>query len=156
MYYLIDGYNFLFRLAAKKGKSLEERRESLICLLNEQLAPFKGGAAVVFDSAEQIREFAQCAPLDHLEVLYAPKGLTADCYIIELAEQSKSPKTITVVTSDSGLARQCQHIGTNTLSIEDFIALTLKRNKKRPQGKPSYNDSKAEIERLRKIFEDRL
>ena len=91
MYYLIDGYNFLFRLETTKGKSLEERRESLVFLLNEQLAPFKGGAAVIFDSAEQIREFAQCAKLDHLEVLYAPKGLTADNYIIELAEQNKSP-----------------------------------------------------------------
>ncbi|MDN3507265.1 MAG: NYN domain-containing protein [Simkaniaceae bacterium] len=156
MFYLIDGYNFLFRLESTKEKSLEKRRESLICILNEQLASFKGGAAVVFDSAEQIREFAQCAALDHLEVLYAPKGLTADNYIIELAEQSKSPRTITVVTSDSGLARQCQHIGTNTLSIEEFITLLSRRNQEKPQGKPRCCDSNAEIERLRKIFEDRL
>lgn len=156
MYYLIDGYNFLFRLESTKEKSLEKRRESLVCLLNEQLATFKGGAAVIFDSAEQIREFAQCAKLEHLEVLYAPKGLCADKYIIELAEQSKSPRTLTIVTSDSGLARQCQHIGTNTLSIEEFSLLIMRRNQKKPKSKPSYCDSTAEIERLRKIFEDRL
>ncbi len=156
MYYLIDGYNFLFRLESSTRKSLEERRESLIQVLNEELTPFKGSAAIIFDSAEQIREFPECAKLSHLEVIYAPKGQTADAYIIELAEQNKSPRTLTVVTSDNGLARQCQHIGTETLSIEDFIAFVMKKNKKKPSQKPTYRESKSEIERLRKIFEGKL
>jgi predicted RNA-binding protein with PIN domain len=154
--YLIDGYNFLFRLDGGKKQSLEERRDSLCQVLNELLAPFKARVSLIFDSAEQIREFPQCAKLDTLEVLYAPKGLTADNYIIELAEQTKSPKTLTVVTSDSGLARQCSHIGTLILSIEEFIEIVKKRNRNKPKGKPVYRDSNKEIERLRKIFEERL
>ncbi len=156
MYYLIDGYNFLFRIDGSKKSPLEERRESLIHVLNEKLTPFKGRVAIVFDSAEQMREFPQCAILSHLEVIYAPKGQTADTYIIELVEQRKSPRTITVVTSDSGLAHQCRHIGTEILSIDDFIAFVIKKNTKRSPVEPSYCESKKEIERLRKIFEDRL
>ena len=156
MYFLIDGYNFLFRLPEAQGQSLEKRRESLIEILNQELSAFKGNISVIFDSSEQIRDFAQCAKLKNLDVVYAPKGQTADNYIIELAQQSKSPKMLTVVTSDGGLARQCQHIGTQTVSIEEFIAFMMKKRKKIPKDKPIYKESTAETERLIKIFEERL
>ncbi|NGX37527.1 MAG: hypothetical protein K1000chlam2_00683 [Chlamydiae bacterium] len=156
MYFLIDGYNFLFRLHGEQGQSLEKRRVSLIETLNQELSAFKGNISVIFDSSEQIRDFAQSAKLKNLEVIYAPKGQTADAYIIELAEQNRSPKMLTVVTSDGGLARQCQHIGTQTVSIEEFITFVMKKRKKIPKDKPAYKESTAEMERLMKIFEERL
>ena len=156
MYFLIDGYNLLFRIHGASGQSLEKRRESLIETLNQELVSFKGNISVVFDSSEQIRDFPQSAKLKNLDVVYAPKGQTADAYIIELAEQCRSPKMVTVVTSDGGLARQCQHIGTQTVSIEEFIAYVIKKRKKSPKDKPVYKESNAEIERLIKIFEEKL
>lgn len=155
MHYLVDGYNLLF-LVCQKQASLESRRDNLIDLLNQELSFLKGRCSLIFDSAEQIRECPECAFVENLEVIYTPKGLTADAYIIELAEQNRAPKTLTVVTSDSGLARQCKHIGTHVLSIEAFLTFIAKKNRKKEKPKPENRATKAEIERLRKIFEERL
>lgn len=157
MYYLIDGYNFLFRIHSSKGKSLEQRRESLIDLLSDELSGFKGQCAIVFDSAEQIRDFPESIRQKNLDVIYAPRGSTADEYIIEMVEQTKNPKSLAVVTSDKGLARQCGHIGSEVFSIEDFLILAAKKKKKKKSSsKPQYRESKQEFERLKKIFEEKL
>lgn len=156
MDYIIDGYNFMFRLSSQKKTSLEATRNALIEQLNEELSVIKTSVTVVFDSSEQHKHYAQKAILAHLNVVYAPKGLTADEYIIELVENAKSAKTLTIVTSDSGLARQCQHLGTTTTSVDDFLTLITKKNKPKGASKPPYKEHPQQMERLRKIFEDRL
>ena len=155
MHYYVDGYNFLFRICHKVDP-LEEKRNQLIDLLNEELQFLKGRCSLVFDSRDQVRDCPQCAFLENLEVIYTPRGLTADHYIIELVEHSQAPKAITVVTSDSGLGRVCRHLGSHVMTIDDFITFILKKTKKREPSKPQYTSSDAEIERLRKIFEERL
>jgi len=154
--FLIDGYNFLFRIEGLKKSSLEKKREQFVDILNIELACFKTQVFIVFDSAKQERCYAQCAHFEHLDVLYAPKGQSADEYIIELIEISRTPKTWTVVTSDAGLARQCQHLGAMTVSIEDFICLIDKKSKTNCPRKTEYRDSPSEMERLLKAFEERL
>ena len=156
MHYFIDGYNLLFRLPQRKERSLEKQRESLIEVLDTELAHIKGHVSVIFDSSEQIRDFAQCAKKNNLEVIYAPKGKTADEYIIELVEQRKNPKILIVVTSDGGLARQCKHLGSQTKTIEDFLEFVANKSKGKSEGKPHYRESPSEMERLIKIFEERL
>jgi len=143
----------MFRIQQGKFLSLEEKRTSIIQALNEALTSFKSEVSIVFDSSQQIRDYAQSAELFSLEVIYAPRGQTADEYIIELVQLSKNPKIKTVVTSDSGLARQCEHLGAKVLSTEDFIAFVLKKMKKKPSSKKEYKESPAEIERLLEIFE---
>lgn len=155
MHYYVDGYNFLFRIC-HKGDPLEKRRDRLIDLLNEELSFLRGRCSLVFDSSEQIRDCPQCAFLDNLEVIYTPRGLNADQYILEIVEQSANPKAMTVVTSDGGLGRQCRHLGSLVMSIEAFIAFILKKTRKKGQTKPAQVNTKAEMERLRKIFEDKL
>ena len=155
MHYYVDGYNFLFRIF-EKIDPLEKKRNQLINLLNEELKFLKGRCSLVFDSSEQIRDCPQCAFLENLEVIYTPRGLTADNYIIELVEHSRTPKAITIVTSDNGLGRQCRHLGSLVMTIEAFIIFILKKTKKSEDTKPSQTSSDAEIERLRKIFENRL
>ena len=155
MHYYVDGYNFLFRIF-EKIDPLEQKRDQLIDILNEELKFPKGRCSLVFDSSEQIRDSPQCAFLENLEVIYTPRGLTADNYIIELVEHSRNPKAITVVTSDGGLGRQCRHLGSLVMTIEAFIGFILKKTKKSEDTKPSQASSDAEIERLRKIFEKRL
>ena len=156
MSFLIDGYNFLFRIEGLKKGSLEKKREHFIDILDQELACFKSTVFIVFDSAQQMSHFAQCAHREHLDILYAPKGQSADEYILELVEISRSPKTLTVVTSDTGLARQCQHMGARTISIEDFIALIVKKVKKSICKPPCYRETPSEIERLLKAFERKL
>ena len=155
MHYYVDGYNFLFRIF-EKIDPLEKKRDQLINILNEELKFLKGRCSLVFDSSEQIRDCPQCAFLDNLEVVYTPKGLTADHYIIELVEHSRIPKALTVVTSDTDLGRQCRRLGSHVMTIEAFIAFVIKKTARTRDPKPSISPSKAEIERLRKIFENRL
>lgn len=153
--YLIDGYNFLFRIPTKKA-ALEQKRESLIRILNQELHSFKAHINIIFDSSEEIREFAQKKVFNHLEVIYAPKGKTADEYILELVHFSKNPKILTIVTSDNALAKQCHHAGASSCTIEQFIALLMKRNHVSKSTKPNYKETPAEIKRLLKIFEEKL
>lgn len=156
MHYLIDGYNFLFRILSLKKKSLEKSRESLIEILSAELKDLKGDISLIFDSAQQILDVPQTTILEHLQIVYAPKGLSADQYILELVEQCCNPKTIKVVTSDGDLARQCRYLRAPTLTIEEFIIFILKKKKKKVETKPSYSPPKWELERLLKIFEHRF
>ena len=155
MHYYVDGYNFLFRIC-NRGAPLEMRRESLIDILNRELRFLKGRCSLIFDSAQQIRNCPQCAFLDNLEVVYTPRDMTADAYIIELVDQSRTPKMLTVVTSDTGLARQCRSLGAHVTTIEAFITLIIKKTAIEEEEKPTQELSDRELERLRKIFEERL
>ena len=144
----------MFRIEGKKRKSLEQRRSSLVEILQIELETFKSPVSVVFDSSEQVRDYAQKAIIrKHLEILYAPRGQTADDYIIELVEQSKNPRLITVVSSDTGLTRQCLHLGSRALAIEDFIVYVIKKGKKKSTIKPPFKLTNPEKERFIKAFE---
>lgn len=156
MSFLIDGYNFLFRIEGLRKGSLEQQRRHFIEVLDRELACFRASVFVIFDSAQQSRPFAQCVHCSHLDVLYAPKGQSADHYILELIEISKSPKLLTVISSDSGLVRQCRALGANTLSVEDFLILIARKGRKRVCRPMPIQDAPREIERLLREFERRL
>ncbi|NGX39171.1 MAG: hypothetical protein KR126chlam1_00493 [Chlamydiae bacterium] len=156
MHYLIDGYNLLFRIPSEQKLSLKKRREALIEFLGDELRGIKGTLSIIFDSSEQIRDFPQVALSKNLEVIYAPKGRTADEYIIEMVEVSKNPKVLTVVSSDNGLSGQCRHLGAQTQSIEEFLAFAEKKQGRSTSSKPNYRETSSHIERLRKIFEEKL
>lgn len=156
MSFLIDGYNFLFRIEGLKKGSLEKKREQFIAILDRELICFKLPVYIIFDSSQQMSPYAQCAHCEHLDVLYAPKGKTADEYILELIEISRTPKILTVVTSDAGLARQSQALGAKTISIDDFVILIVKKIKKSSCQAPSYKETPSEMERLLRAFERKL
>lgn len=158
MHYYIDGYNFLFRLQGKAKTALERKRQSLIDLLNEELSSAHLHVSIIFDSSEQIKDYAQSFRLSHLEIIYAPRNQTADEYIVELIENKKNPKMYTVVTSDTALARECKQNGTYVLSIEEFSALivTKKQKKQKSSLKSSHKEVPSQMKRLLQIFEERL
>ncbi|MBS0628705.1 MAG: NYN domain-containing protein [Verrucomicrobia bacterium] len=156
MSFLIDGYNFLFRIEGLKKGSLKKRRIHFIQILDQELSCFKASVFIIFDSSQQLHPYAQCAHYEHLDVLYSPKGQSADEYILELISISRTPKTLTVITSDTGLARQCHAMGAHTLSIEDFMLLVVRKGKKGICRPLCFQESPAEMERLLKEFEKRL
>jgi predicted RNA-binding protein with PIN domain len=82
--------------------------------------------------------------------------MTADAYIIELVDQSRTPKTLTVVTSDTGLANQCRSLRAHATTIEAFINLIVEKTSIKEEEKPTQKLSDTELERLQKIFEKRL
>lgn len=153
MYYLIDGYNLIFSLAESK-KSLQSLRESIIRELQKKFAKRKLSGTLVFDGAHRKDEESGLSYPTPLIVAYAPKGQSADAYIVERIEMSLTPKQIIVVTNDRGLAGHAKSSGAKVQLNDEFIHwLTKKRNtgavKEPVESKPNFD-------RLLQIFEERL
>lgn len=156
-YYLIDGYNFLFRLRSG-GSTLEKKRETLLRLLNEELSPLRLHLCVIFDGADPIRNYARTLQFETLEIVYTSSHQSADDYVIDKLEHCRHTGHFIVVTSDQGLAKTCKRLGARTLSIEDFVEFLRRRLQKvaHKESKPALHPSNKELDRLLEIFEARL
>lgn len=98
---------------------------------------------------------------DALEIIYTSKSQSADEYILSaLAEKLNCSKEV-VITSDNQLALCCKMLNAQTLTIEAFLSsLTSKHRKKKKKTatvelQKSFQDTKGNISRLLKIFEER-
>lgn len=153
MYYLIDGYNLIFSLIESK-ESLQTLRQKVIRSLQKQFAKRGISGTLVFDGAHRRDEESGLSYSSPLIIAYAPKGQSADDYIVEWIEAAKNPKQITVVTNDRGLAMHAKSHGAKAQSNDLFIDWLRKRKKKGKETEPK--DSQQNIERLLKIFEEKL
>jgi hypothetical protein len=153
MHYFVDGYNLLFRLAKDETKPLQNKREILLAAL----ASFKLNLSIVFDSALARHGAQERGHWQDIEIVYTELGQSADAYIKQQIMDSPTPRQETVITSDRELARICKHLGAHVQSIETFVGKL--NNKKLKMRKPKvhpFKESDKEIERLLKIFEERL
>lgn len=155
--YLIDGYNFLFRTSGK-GSSLEKKRQALLELLNEELAPLRLNVSIVFDGADPIRRYAQSGQYDSLEVVYTSDDQNADEYLIERVQRAKHPTQYVLVTSDRALAQSCRSLGARTFTIEAFLQFIEKKQKsmQNKEVKAAFRLPSREMKRLLEIFEKKL
>lgn len=153
MFYLIDGYNLIFS-AIESRESLQALRQKVIRSLQKQFARKKIDGILVFDGAHRREEESGLSYPSPLIVAYAPKGQSADAYMVEYLETCKNPKQVTVVTNDKGLGRHARSYGAKVQANEDFLTWLGKRKKK--EGKTSPRDTEANIDRLLKIFEERF
>ena len=152
MRYLIDGYNLFFQLQ-ETILPLEEKREEFIALVDSELGNSQLRAMMVFDShQENSSDFASQKRYQHLEVVFSPKGLSADHYLLELLEWDA--KNTTLVTSDQSLAKRAKHLGAKTLTVKGFVSYILNRaRKKQKNEKPLYRESKEMMNRYLEAFE---
>lgn len=159
MYYFIDGYNFLFRLSRDWRIDLRTQRQALIQAFNEKIEDLKLSITLVFDGAEMPRGDYTRGHWKNVEVVYTHEGLSADEYILHRLEEIKRLKTITVVTDDRELKDKAKALGASAIDNGDFVVLLEKRRTKRQKRtgltRP-ITDSKQQIARLQKIFEERL
>jgi predicted RNA-binding protein with PIN domain len=153
MYYLIDGYNVIFSLIESK-ENLKSLRQKVILALQKQFAKRKISGMLVFDGSHRRDEESGLSYPSPLIVAYAPKGQSADAYIVERIEIATHPKQITVVTNDKGLARHVKSAGAKIMENDAFITWLNKRKKKSVDT--DVKDSQQNIDRLLKIFEKRL
>jgi len=160
--YLIDGYNFLFRIAKSRAE-FKSKRVQFIDSLNDIVSALNLNAIVVFDSADPSARLPTRGHFDSLEIIYTTKELSADDYILEKVHASKHPERITVVTSDRDLSASCKALKAQTLTIEDFLSFLFKKKESRRKkaatksGRPRMmRDSDREITRLLQIFEKRF
>jgi predicted RNA-binding protein with PIN domain len=91
-----------------------------------------------------------------MEVAFAPKGQTADQYILEQVELTQNKKILIVVTNDRSLKLHANSFGAKTMSIQAFLNWLMKRKKQKKSKKSVIRESPAQIERLVKIFEETL
>lgn len=152
MYYLIDGYNLIFSLIESK-ESLQTMRQKLIHTLQKKFAKRKVSGMLVFDGSHRREEESGLSYPSPLIVAYAPKGQSADEYIVEQIEGSRHPKQMIVVTNDRGLARHAKSYGSKVMGNDEFISWINKKKKKKAV---EAADTKENIDRLLKIFEEKL
>lgn len=148
MHYFIDGYNLLFRLLPPK-ENLQLIREAFIYDLSYKASFLNLDATLVFDSHYQEGE-ASKSHVDKLEIIYTNQGESADDFILKSIKRSAFPKQHTVVTSDNKLAWQARRLLTNTMSVEDFVALLEKRYK---NGQAKQQESPDTTKASKKIQE---
>jgi predicted RNA-binding protein with PIN domain len=153
LYYYIDGYNLIFSLIDSK-ESLQTLRYQVIHSLQKRFALRKISGTLVFDGAHRRDEESGLSYPSPLIVAYAPKGQTADNYIVEHLERAPNAKEITVVTNDRGLSLHARSAGAKVQPNDDFIAWLYK--KKKSTKTRDVKETPANIDRLLKIFEERL
>jgi len=160
MIYLIDGYNFTFRLFHNE-KSLELQRQMVIDFLKNSNLVLHLNIHIIFDAYKQERQTPNIAKYDHLKVIYTSKDQTADEYILEQIFLSKNPSNLTIVTCDNNIRKHAKLLNANSMSIEDFFDWIIEKEEKikekaKEKNLDIYVDTDYEIKRLQKIFEKKL
>lgn len=151
--YFIDGYNLIFSLIHTK-ENLQVMRQKVILYLQKKFAARHISGLLVFDGTHRRGEESGLSYPSPLIVAYAPKGQSADEYIVEQIEIAKGPKTITVVTNDRGLAMHAKSFGAKVQNNEAFIQWLKKKKTHKSMTEPK--ETEENIKRLEKIFEERL
>lgn len=129
MRYLIDGYNFLFRLL-HRGEDVRKIRDKFVADLIRKVNASQMSVLLVFDSKYQEGETSKKQE-GLLDILYTNEGESADDWLLKELKAVKNPRLVTVVTSDRRLAMHCRMKGAFTMEVKDFQALLEKRVKKK-------------------------
>jgi predicted RNA-binding protein with PIN domain len=114
---------------------------------------------VVFDGSHPAGEQSGLSYKSPLVIAYSHHGQSADQYILEKLESAKIPANITVVTNDKFLSSQARSYGAHSLTVHAFLVHLEKKHsskKKKTEVKSPLEISRRELDRLIKIFEDRL
>lgn len=154
MLYLIDGYNLFFR--SPPGPTFEHKREALIEKLIQISKDYSIQITVVFDG--KIEQFPHAIPHWHrgISLVYTSSGQSADDYILEEVLLSQTPATLTIVSSDEKLSKQCRLEGAKSLSIQAFATrFPLKERKNREESRREFAESSYHIKKYLEIFEER-
>jgi len=157
MHYYIDGYNLLFQ-TLHPLKDLRAKREKMVELLQEKLSALDLSLTIVFDGSHYRGEESGFQYLPSLQIIFTPKGQSADEYILEKLSHTLHPSEYTIVTSDKALSQKCRGLGAHTKNIADFMRWASKKSTlhDEKEREPTFKDSKKNIERLLKIFEKKF
>ncbi|HMN25088.1 MAG TPA: NYN domain-containing protein [Ignavibacteriaceae bacterium] len=117
--YIIDGNNLIGKVASLKGlqnKDKHASREKLVFMLDRFFITKKANVTLHLDGYpnEKINS-------SKMKIIYS-ENLTADEKIKKQISQSKSPRNIIVITSDSNLAQFAKVCSATVTSSELFVA----------------------------------
>jgi predicted RNA-binding protein with PIN domain len=156
MRYLVDGYNLFFHIT-KNPNPFQKKRDQIVQLLDQEIVKSGLQVTAVFDSSEKRNSGITRKHLEGIEVIFTSEGLSADEYILEMIACSSTPQQLTIVTEDQELLRKSRSLGSLTMQIPEFLALMIKKQRRKSKTDlQNYEDTEAHIQRLLRIFEDRL
>lgn len=134
MHYYIDGYNLLFALFGPHMTDFASRRDWLIQSLNVKVEPLGLDISLVFDS-HFCEGTGSRSHFHHLEILYTPKGVTADDFIIKKIKKSDDPTKILLVSNDRELTLRARNLLAGTQRVDEFTNWLDRRYKNKTQKK---------------------
>lgn len=121
--YIIDGNNLIGKISSLMSlqkKDKQASREKLVFLLDRYFSQKKANVTLHLDGHPSDRLNSS-----KMKIVYS-ENLTADEKIKKQISISKSPRNITVVTSDSNLAQFAKVCSAAVITSEEFSALLNK------------------------------
>ena len=117
--YIIDGNNLIGKISSLKSlqnKDKQASREKLVYMLDRFFITKKVNVSLHLDGHpnEKINS-------SKMKIIYS-ENLTADEKIKKQISQSKSPRNIIVITSDSNLAQFAKVCSATVIASESFVA----------------------------------
>jgi predicted RNA-binding protein with PIN domain len=144
--YIIDGNNLIGKipeLIKIQRKEKQTSREKLVLMMQRYFQDKKAIVSLHLDGypGEKINA-------GKIKIIYS-ENITADEKIKKQIEKSKSPKTTTVITSDSNLSQFARVCSCKVISSEDFAK---QLNKKSTDEEQSIIDSMKNNDEFKKLF----
>ena len=153
---IVDGYNMILRgmgITAGNESRLEQARQKLVGQLSGYRVGKNIAITIVFDGQMQFQSMKSTA--SGVTVVFSRPPQKADHVIIELLEKEANAANATLVTSDMALASLARSIGSNHVTVEEFMGKYTAPERDTGYGeKYDPPQSRAEIEKWLKIFNE--
>ena len=153
---IIDGYNYILRLQKinhSDENALWSAREEFV----RKVISFRGNKrkkiTIVFDG-QDIKGITKIKRPAGINIRFSKAPQQADPVIISIVQKDPHPGTITLVTSDRGLAASAKSYGCMHMTVEAFrTKLTQSNNQFEYQDKYNIRMSEKDLEEWMNIFD---
>ena len=145
--YIIDGNNLIGKISSLMNlqkKDKQASREKLVYILDRYFVQKKANVSLHLDGHPGGRINSS-----KMKIVYS-ENLTADEKIKKQISQSKTPRSIIVITSDSNLA-QFARVCSNTVVSSDEFAAEIKKSTSNSDEEAKIN-SMNNIDEFKKLF----
>lgn len=156
MWLIVDGYNVLKSsgdTAPLRGDNLRVEREKFIERLVRYQGQRKNKVTVVFDGFRAGMDFPTLKKQGGVEIIYSPRGQTADEVIMQMVEKAPDSRNIMVVSSDREISDFVKSLGASAKDARSLAnRLEPQREKRAPVREEEEIDSAAYYERYVKGY----
>lgn len=145
--YIIDGNNLIGKISSLmslQNKDKQASREKLVYILDRFFITKKANVTLHFDGHPNGKINSS-----KMKIIYS-ENFTADEKIKKQISQSKSPRSIIVITSDSNIAQFAKVCSATIILSEDFDA-EIQKNSSNADEEAKINEMN-NIEEFKKLF----
>jgi predicted RNA-binding protein with PIN domain len=146
-HYIIDGNNLLGKdrfLSQLQKKDKQQSREKLAFILSRYFSRKKTSVSLHFDGFER-----EVIKVPSIKIIYSG-NYSADDNIKREIENSKNPRNIILITSDTNLMEFGRVCSCKVIKCEEFAQLLNQANSNKEEQYKS--DSNVNVEEFKKLF----